>query len=130
MDAEARSAILKSADWLTATQFFELAGLSERNADAQFGQWKREGRIFALHRDGRDYYPAYALDPESGYRPVAGLVSILKRFKGEMVEWDIAIWFVSVNSFLGGKMPKDLLLSAPNDVLAAAKDELAGILHG
>ncbi len=42
----------------------------------------------------------------------------------------IAIWFASVNSFLGGKIPIDLLMIAPDIVLAAVEDEMAGVLHG
>ncbi len=87
MNAEAHRTVLKSADWLTVAQLFELALPRDNNSSAQLDQWKREDRIFALHLDGRDYYPAYALDPEAGYRPANGLAPILKRFKNEMDEW-------------------------------------------
>lgn len=130
MNAEARKHVFETADWLTAAQLSEIAGFSGQNASAQPNKWKREGRIFAIRRSGSDYYPGYALDPDSGYRPAKGLAPILALFDSELEEWDIAIWFASVNSFLGGKIPKDLLLGAPDRVLAAAQDEVAGVLHG
>lgn len=130
MNAEARKHVLETADWLTAAQLSEIAGFSGQNASAQPNKWKREGRIFAIRRNGSDYYPGYALDPDSGYRPAKGLAPILALFDGELDAWDVAIWFASVNSFLDGKIPKDLLLGAPDRVLAAAQDEVAGVLHG
>jgi hypothetical protein len=37
---------------------------------------------------------------------------------------------MSDNSFLGGQRPKDVLATAPERVLAAARDELEGSRHG
>lgn len=45
-------------------------------------------------------------------------------------DWGLAYWFASVNSFLGGKRPQDLLIDTPDRVVDAAKDEVAGVLHG
>jgi hypothetical protein len=130
MNAEARIAVLQSAEWISAARLSKIAGFSGQNASAQPNKWKREGRIFALRQDGSDLYPGYALDPNAQYRPVRGLAPVLKVFGDVMDSWDIAIWFASANSFLGGAAPKDLLISAPDRVLAAAKDEIAGVLHG
>ena len=130
MNAEARTEVLESAEWLTAAQLSELAGFSGRNASAQPNKWKRDGRIFAVRQQGNDYYPGYALDANAGYRPLKGLAPVLERFGRNLDDWDIAIWFASVNSFLGGVRPMDLLQSAPERVLAAAQDEIDGVLHG
>ena len=59
-----------------------------------------------------------------------GLAPVLARFGDALDEWDIATWFASVNSFLGGRTPMDLLRSQPGQVLAAAEDEIAGVQHG
>jgi hypothetical protein len=130
MNAEARRAVLDSAEWLPAAQVSELGGFSRQNASAQPNKWKREGRIFAIRQQGNDYYPGYALDADAGYRPLKGLASVLKHFADALDEWDIAIWFASVNSFLGGQRPMDLLKSEPERVLAAAQDEVEGVQHG
>ena len=130
MNAQARTAVLESAEWLTAAQLSEVAGFSGQNASAQPNKWKREGRIFAIRRGGNDYYPAYGLDPDAEYRPVKGLAPVLAVFGEELDAWDIAIWFASANGFLGGAAPMSLLVTDPDRVLAAAHDEMAGIAHG
>jgi hypothetical protein len=130
MNAEARTAVLASAEWINAARLSEIAGFTGQNASAQPNKWKREGRIFALRHGGTDLYPAYALDARARYRPVPGLAPVLKVFGDALDAWDIAIWFASANGFLGGAVPKDLLASAPERVLAAAEDEIAGVLHG
>jgi hypothetical protein len=130
MNGMARRAALESADWLTAAQVAEVAGFKSQNPSAQPNKWKKERRIFALRLSGSDYYPGYALDPATHYRPARGLQAVLEALGDGWDDWSLAIWFASGNSFLGGKMPKDLLLSTPEQVLAAAEDEAAGVLHG
>lgn len=130
MNAESRTEVLTSAEWLTAAQLSELAGFRGRNASAQPNKWKRDGQIFAVRQHGNDYYPGYALDADAGCRPVKGLAPVLKCFGSNLVDWDVAIWFASVNSFLGGTRPMDLLKSDPDRVLAAAQDEIDSVLHG
>lgn len=130
MTADARKAVLESGDWLTAAQIAEMAGFSTTNPSAQPNKWKRDGQIFAVRHRGVDYFPGYALDPVTDYRPARGLAGVLNAFRGQKDEWGIAYWFASVNSFLGGKRPQDLLIGASERVIAAAEDEAAGVLHG
>ena len=130
MKAEARRAVLESGDWLTAANVAQIAGLSAINPSAQPNKWKKEGQIFALRHKGVDYFPAYALDPSRDYRPVKGLSKVLAVFRDKKDDWGVAYWFASVNSFLGGRRPQDLLVEQPERVLAAAEDEVAGVLHG
>lgn len=130
MNAEARKVVLESAEWINAAQLSELAGFVGRNASAQPNKWKREGRIFAIRHQGADLFPDYALDAERQFRPIDELAPILQAFGEQRDGWDIAIWFASANSFLGGACPKDLLTSVPERVLEAAQDEIAGVLHG
>ncbi|UXJ50096.1 hypothetical protein [Pseudomonas citronellolis] len=130
MVARARTAILKGADWLTASEIAGLAGFSASNPSAQPNKWKREGAIFALRHHGVDYFPGYGLDPLTGYRPAKAMAEVLKVFYGSKDSWALAGWFQSVNSFLGGRRPQDLLTSEPERVIAAAQDEMEGIAHG
>jgi hypothetical protein len=130
MTAHARSVVLASGDWLTAAQVAELAGFSTSNLSAQPNKWKKEGQIFAIRHQGLDYFPAYGLDAEAGYRPLKAMAPILAAFGMAKDGWGLAYWFASVNSFLGGKLPKDVLAKAPERVLAAATDEVAEIAHG
>jgi hypothetical protein len=86
--------------------------------------------LFAVRHRGVDYFPGYALDPSTDYRPARGLAKVLAAFRGRKDDWGLAYWFASVNSFLGGKRPQELLIYEPERVVAAAEDEVAGVLHG
>jgi hypothetical protein len=130
MTAQARKKVLDSGDWLTAAQIADVAGFSTSNPSAQPNKWKKEGLIFAIRHRGADYFPGYGLDPAAGYRPVRALAKVLAAFDGRKDDWGLAYWFASLNSFLGGKRPQDLLSTHPDQVVAAAEDELAGVVHG
>lgn len=129
MLARARNAVLNSGDWLTAAQVAEAAGLSSKNPSAQPHKWKKQGQIFAVNHRGTDYFPGYALDPGTNFRPVAMLASIIDVFAESKDGWGMAYWFGSENSFLGGRRPQDMLISEPALVLKAAKDEVRVIDH-
>ncbi|MDR2212039.1 MAG: hypothetical protein LBE21_00215 [Pseudomonadales bacterium] len=130
MLVQARTAVLKEAHWLTATQIAGLAGFSASNPSAQPNKWKRDGLIFAIRHHGIDYFPAYGLDPQTAYRPLKSLAQIIQLFKSAKDAWGLAYWFASANSFLGGKRPQDLLTTQPERVIAAAADELEAAAHG
>lgn len=130
MLARARTAVLQSGDWMTAAHIAQLAGFSASNPSAQPNKWKRDGAIFALRHHGVDYFPSYGLDAVAGYRPLKAMAKVLDAFAGSRDAWGLAYWFNSVNSFLGGKRPVELLASEPQRVIAAAQDECAGVAHG
>lgn len=129
MAVQARTAVLQAGDWLTAAQVAELAGFSTTNPSAQPNRWKKDGLIFAIRHQGNDYFPAWALDSRTGYRPIKTLGAVLRAFGDAKDGWGTAAWFAAVNSMLGGKRPQDLLASEPERVLAAAVDEMTGIDH-
>ena len=130
MTAQARKAVLEGAEWLTAAQIAQLAGFSASNPSAQPNKWKRDGLIFAVRHRSTDYFPAYGLDPAANYRPVKALAKVLRAFGNTKDAWGLAYWFASINSFLGGKRPQDLLATAPDRVIEAAHDEVVEIAHG
>jgi hypothetical protein len=43
--------------------------------------------------------------------------------------WGLASWFLSLNSFLNGQRPADLLASDPQWVIEAAQDEVNEMKH-
>jgi hypothetical protein len=129
MMLRAKESVLRGADWLTAAQVASIAGLSEKNPSAQLHKWKRDGAIFAIRRNGVDYFPGYVLDPARQYRPYRALKQVLEQLKESKDGWGLAYWFQSVNSFLGGKRPMDMLAKNPDAVVAAAADEAMGIVH-
>ncbi|WP_249894564.1 hypothetical protein M1E08_10580 [Erwinia sp. PK3-005] len=130
MLVKARKAVLESGDWLTAAELTELAQLSTANPSAQPNKWKKTGRIFAIHHNGVDYFPAYGLNKDEGFRPLKALAHVIEVFESHKDSWGMAFWFLSANSFLGGKRPQDMLATQPEQVIAAARDEVQGIEHG
>lgn len=130
MTAQARKAVLEGAEWLTAAQIADLAGFSTSNPSAQPNKWKKDDLIFAVRHQGTDYFPGYGLDPAANYRPLKALAPVLKLFGDTKDAWGLAYWFASVNSFLGGQRPQDVLARQPDQVIAAAQDEMAEIVHG
>jgi len=130
MTAQARKAVLEGAEWLTAAQIAKLAGFSASNPSAQPNKWKKDGLIFAIRHQSTDYFPAYGLNPTANYRPVKALAKVLSAFGNAKDAWGLAYWFASVNSFLGGKRPQELLANAPDRVIEAVHDEVAVIAHG
>jgi hypothetical protein len=130
MLARARKAVLEGADWLTAAKLTELAGLSATNPSAQPNKWKRARQIFVIHHNGVDYFPVYGLDPQAHWRPRKALKSVLQVFGDTKDGWGLAYWFLSANSFLGGRRPQDVLVAAPEQVIDAARDECEVVAHG
>jgi hypothetical protein len=130
MLARARTAVIGSGDWLTAAQIARVAGFSTSNPSAQPNKWKREGAVFAVRHNGVDYFPSYGLDPHAGYRPLKPMAKVIEIFREAKDGWGMSYWFGSVNSFLGGKRPQDLLAAQPDRVIAAAIDELQEVAHG
>jgi len=129
MQARARRAVLEGTEWLTAAHVAQLAELSPSNPSAQPNKWKRSKQIFAIHHNGVDYYPHFALDPATGYRPRKSLKPILDVFADTKDGWGLAFWFLALNGFLGGRRPLDLLATKPELVLAAAVDEVGEVSH-
>lgn len=130
MEAKAKSAVIESGEWLTAAEIADLAGLSRPGASVQLDEWKDQGRLFAIQFHGTDYYPVFALDREAGFRPISAVAKIIEIFADHKSAWGMAFWCQSVNSFLGGKRPQDLLTSESELVIEAAFDEIQGVVHG
>lgn len=127
---DAKSTILKSGDFISAGQVSKLAGYSRTNPSVQPNKWKRNRAIFAIEHKGDDFFPLYALNPDDSYRPRKDVAEILAIFGDSKDGWCLAFWFAGLNSFLDDERPQDLLVVAPDQVLAAARDEMARVRHG
>jgi len=130
MQADAKTRVLESRDYVRSADIATMAGYSENNPSAQPRKWKREGLIFTIKHNGIDYFPAFGLDPEKNYKPYPALAAVLKVFAGTRSGWKMAYWFAGLNSFLDDKRPQDLLADKPDQVIAAARDAMEGLQHG
>ncbi len=130
MIAKAQRAVFACAQWLTTPQLSELLGLTSVAVDTKISNWKSNKQIFSIVYDGIEYFPSYALSPSDSYCPVSILSAVMSLFADSKDSWGLAYWFASANGYLGGKRPQEILLTDPDSVLDAAKDELIGISHG
>jgi len=130
IEAKARGAVIESGDWLTADEILQLPGVSLCSDCAQPTQWKQQGDIFTIKDHGTEYYPAFGLEKDAVYQPYSVMSKIIDIFKVDKDGWGMAFWFQSVNSYLGGLRPQDLIATDPDLVIDAALDEVRGITHG
>ena len=129
MFLEAKTAILNSGDFIPASEVAKLAGFSAVNPPPQPNKWKRNRDIFAIQHGNKVYFPLYALKPDD-HRPRKQMSEILRIFGDAKDGWGLAFWFAALNSFLDDERPQDVLAVDPDRVIAAAKDEMAGVQHG
>lgn len=119
LQAKALNAVRDGTEWLTAAEVAEYAGLGPANPVATVSRWKQQGRIFALHWGGKDYYPRYALGTD--FHPLPAIKDILGVLAGYAPDM-LAAWFDSTSRFLGGQRPRELLATEPARVLASARN--------
>ena len=121
-----RSIALASSKWLTVNDFDQQSngtgGLS------RVEKWKQESKIFSLVTENVELIPEYTLDQYGNPKPI--IQAILHKFEGKKSSLAIAIWFMSVNGWLGGKTPISCLEMSPDAVLEAARMEAFPSDHG
>lgn len=130
MLAEAKTAVLNSKNYITAKQIEVIAGLSDCNLSTHPDRWKRDKQIFAFNHCGLDYFPAYALNPQLGWKPYVAMAKIMQIFGDTKSGWGCAFWFESVNGYLWGKTPKEIISTDPERVIKAASLETEPVAHG
>lgn len=116
--ARALEAVLENSEWLTAEEIGERGKFSPSNLAAPANRWKQEGKVFAVPHQGQDRFPRYALD--EAFRPIPGLEPVLKVL-GPISSWRVAIWFESINAWLNGHRPRELIGNDPTQVVHAAE---------
>jgi hypothetical protein len=129
MQESAVARVMESGKWLTLQG---LASITDKNMATrcrQIIEWKKDGHIFSINFQEIEYYPCFAFDPKRQYLPLPELKTILQTLK-DRSDWEIALWFESPNSYLGGQRPSETLLTDSEKVLFAARVESDGINHG
>ncbi|CAO3308245.1 hypothetical protein [Pseudomonas monteilii] len=104
-----KARLLRSGDFLTAEAFAVFTHQHPTLAYLDLRAWKQSGNIFSLTHENVEYFPPYAFDPAFDYRPFSPLTAILSKLAPSKHEWAIALWFSSSNSYLGGRVPKDVM---------------------
>lgn len=123
-----REFVLSEGRWISSGELSDKAHFTNANRSAGPNAWKRRGKTFAINVEGQDRYPDYAFD--EAWQPLPVVKQVLDIFEGTRTPWSLAAWFASGNSWLGGRKPKDLLISEPRAVTEAALQEKSGAQHG
>lgn len=129
MIVRARQQVMSVTSWLTHAEFARLNGVSPPDVAVQLRVWKEAKMIFSVLHEDVELFPVYAFGDDR-LQPLGGLQAILMLLTGKKDDWGMAYWFAGANGYLGGKRPQDVLRTNPDEVLLAAKDELAGVTHG
>lgn len=105
---------------------YTVAELTQLTGDpATPRRWLSDRRIFSVPVDDGERLPAFQV---ADGRPLPVIGEVLAVLPATRSAWEIAFWFVSSNSWLGGPAPVDHLADR-NAVLTAARhenDEIAG----
>ncbi len=127
LEQRAVEAVLQGTPWLTAQQVGLRHNPDAANPHAAASRWQQAGRLFAIERAGKRLYPGYAFD-EFG-QPLPALPAVLQILAG-LTPFRLAAWFESTHSMLGGRRPRECLATEPAAVIAAAREQVAGPVHG
>ena len=120
-NAEARVAVLQEFGAFKSADIGEFAGSKSSNRAALAHRWKSDGRIFSVVHRGVTYFPGFQFTPEA--QPLPVIADVLKILGDVRSGWGITLWFAGSNGWLDGKRPVDLLVSAPDEVIEAARRE-------
>ncbi len=121
--AERKAAMLRDNDHATGPELGRLVGSRARNSAERASSWRRSGRIFAVSDGSRDVYPLFQIKADKPHPVVADLLVVLRR---RLSDWEIFAWFTAPDIWsCEGRPPKDLLDSAPEAALEAARHATA-----
>lgn len=105
-NAQLRASYLREVRTLTAAEVRAASDLRPKNKSEPASRWKREGRIFAVRRQGIDHFPAFQF--RDGM-PLPAVKEILAALPPAMTPWQTALWFASENGWLDGSQPQQRL---------------------
>lgn len=78
--------------------------------------WWHHNRVFAFRHDGHFFFPAFQFFSGAPKPLIRRLLLLVQPVNG----WHAMFWFVSANSWLGGRAPVELLDVSPDEVIQAA----------
>lgn len=126
-NAEARSALLTEFGALRSQEVADLAESRASNRAALANRWRAENRVVAVPLGDELLYPGFQFNAEGKPKPAIGPTIDLLRSDPHTTDWQMALWFVTPTSWLGGIRPVDLLDEDPDAVINAARREVSDL---
>lgn len=122
-NAEARAQLLQEFGALTSAEVADLVGSEAKNRSSLAHRWRKEGRLLGVTYRGTVWYPGFQFS-DGDVVPVVG-AALAEFARAGLPAWEIALWFTAENGWLDDARPVDLLLTAPDQVIDAARREIA-----
>ncbi len=130
-NAKARVDLAAEFPLLSGGQVAAAAQSGAANAHATASRWRTKNRVFAIPDSVGLLYPSFQFDHRG--RPLPVMAALLAQLQPALDGWQLALWFTTATSRLGGLRPVDVLDSDdPTDhglLLAAARAQAADILN-
>ena len=123
--AELRAALLRSGAYTTGA-IANARGITANNARQWISRHRREGRLFSVTHEGETLIPAFLLDERLEPRGESQPAISALRGVGED-GWALWAWFATPSSWLGGRVPAELLSTEPKVVAEAAYQRAAAV---
>ncbi len=126
-NAEARQELLEEFPAWTSAEVAEAARSKATNRASLANRWRDERRAFAVRVGDQQLYPAFQFDEQGRpYEVIAAVLEELRR--GQLNDWQTALWFTSPNGWIGARRPVDEFRTAPEAVIRAAEREVGELV--
>jgi len=102
----------------TAAQVAEESTSLATNRAAIASRWVTEKKIFAIEFEAQRLFPRFQF--QDG-RPIPAVFQVIEAFPQHTTGWDLAYFFVSPNTNVGGRRPFELLKEDPVRVVSLAQ---------
>lgn len=93
--------VFAHGDWFTAEQINALQATQPANKAQPASDWKRQGRIFGVSFNGKEYFAGYQFDAMC--QPLPVIRDILEALGPVDDWWKIAAWFDFPNGWIAGR---------------------------
>ncbi len=102
----------------TADQVASESTSVAKNRSAIASRWQKEKKTFSIRFEGKTLYPKSQFQDGS---PIKAICEILNVLPDYMTGWDVAFFFTSPNSSLGGRKPLKLLKTDTKRLISLAQ---------
>ncbi|MGH2489423.1 MAG: hypothetical protein ACRDFR_07385 [Candidatus Limnocylindria bacterium] len=120
--AALRASLLRAGAYSTAA-IAEAKQITANNARQWISRNRRQNRLFTA-RQRETLVPAFLLDER--FEPTGKAQSAIAALRGVGEDgWALWAWFGTPSSWLGGRVPADLLMTEPETVAEAARQRAA-----
>jgi hypothetical protein len=101
----------------TSAEVAKESSSTAKNRAAIASRWLAEKRIFSVHFKRQTWFPRFQFQDGS---PIPAISNVIKAFPKHATGWDLAFFFDTPNSFIGGRRPLELLKGDPEAIESLA----------